>query len=93
VEIVRNVENAGFAPKRRNMHYEILGEPIFRERAVPRRLSLDVAKGDGDALMPDELSNYAGRSRTARLARQQSHQSQQSQSAHPAPVQSAPVRD
>jgi hypothetical protein len=43
--------------------------------------------------MPDELSNYAGRSRTARLARQQSHQSQQSQSAHPAPVQSAPVRD
>ena len=90
VEIVRNVENAGFAAKRRNMHYEILGEPIFRERAVPRRLSLDVAKNDGDALMPDELSNYAGRSRAARLARQQS---QQAPSAQPAPVQSAPARD
>jgi cyclic dehypoxanthinyl futalosine synthase len=84
VEIVRNVENAGFAAKRRNMHYEILGEPIFRERAVPRRLSLDVAKGDGDALIPDELSNYAGRSRAARLARQQSQ---------PQPAQPAPARD
>ena len=84
IEIVRNVENAGFAAKRRNMHYEILGEPIFRERAVPRRLSLDVAKGDGDALMPDELSNYAGRSRAARLARQQSQ---------PQPAQPAPARD
>ncbi len=46
VEIVRNVENAGFTPKRRNMHYEILGDPVFRERAIPRRLSLDVAKGE-----------------------------------------------
>ena len=27
-------------PKRRNMHYEILGDPIFRERAVPRMLHL-----------------------------------------------------
>ena len=71
VEIVRNVENAGFEAKRRNMHYEILGDPMFRERAVPRRLSLDVAKADGEELMPGELSNYAGRSRTARLARQQ----------------------
>jgi cyclic dehypoxanthinyl futalosine synthase len=87
VEIVRNVENAGFAAKRRNMHYEILGDPIFRERAVPRRLSLDVAKNDGDALMPDELSNYAGRSRAARLARQQSQsQPQPAQSGQPAPA-------
>ena len=30
VEIVRNIEDAGFAAKRRNMHYEILGDPIFR---------------------------------------------------------------
>ena len=43
VEIVVNVEDAGFIPKRRNMHYEILGDPIFRERDVPRMLSL----GDG----------------------------------------------
>ncbi len=32
VEIVDNVEDAGFTPKRRNMHYEILGDPVFRER-------------------------------------------------------------
>ena len=38
IEIVRNVENAGFTAKRRNMHYEILGDPIFRERDVPRML-------------------------------------------------------
>ena len=35
--------------------------------------------------MPDELSNYAGRSRAARLARQQSQQSQQL-TAQPAPA-------
>ena len=39
VEIVRNIEDAGFVAKRRNMHYEILGDPIFREREVPRMLS------------------------------------------------------
>ena len=32
IEIVRNIENAGFVAKRRNMHYELLGDPIFRER-------------------------------------------------------------
>jgi cyclic dehypoxanthinyl futalosine synthase len=69
IEIVRNVENAGFAAKRRNMHYEILGEPIFRERAIPRRLTLDVAKGEGEALMPDELAAYEARSRGARARR------------------------
>jgi cyclic dehypoxanthinyl futalosine synthase len=69
IEIVRNVENAGFAAKRRNMHYEILGDPIFRERAIPRRLTLDVAKGEGEALMPDELAAYDARSRGARARR------------------------
>jgi cyclic dehypoxanthinyl futalosine synthase len=34
IEIVRNIENAGFEAKRRNMHYEILGDPIFRERGA-----------------------------------------------------------
>ena len=29
-EIVRNIEDAGFIAKRRNMHYEILGDPMFR---------------------------------------------------------------
>ena len=74
VEIVRNIENAGFAAKRRNMHYEVLGDPIFRERSVPRRLTLDVAKRDGDVLMPEELSVYEARSRAGRLARQQTSQ-------------------
>jgi hypothetical protein len=72
IEIVRNVENAGFTPKRRSMHYDILGDPIFRERAIPRRLSLDVAKADGDELMPDELSNYEARTRTGRERRRPS---------------------
>src|SRR5512141_474963 len=40
IEIVRNIEDAGFTPRRRNMHYEIVGEPYFREHAVPRMLSL-----------------------------------------------------
>jgi len=40
VEIVRNIEDAGFAAKRRNMHYDILGDPIFRQREVPRMLEL-----------------------------------------------------
>ena len=38
VEIVRNIENAGFVAKRRNMHYDILGDPFFREQEVPRQL-------------------------------------------------------
>jgi cyclic dehypoxanthinyl futalosine synthase len=71
VEIVRNIENAGFAAKRRNMHYDILGDPIFRERAIPRRLELDVAKGDGAPLLPEELANYAARSRGAKQIRLQ----------------------
>src|SRR6185503_12976839 len=48
VEIVRNIEDAGFVPKRRSMHYEILGEPFFRERAVPRMTTLATAKPEGE---------------------------------------------
>jgi cyclic dehypoxanthinyl futalosine synthase len=72
VEIVRNIENAGFAAKRRNMHYEVLGDPIFRERAVPRRLALDIAKAedDGDRI-PDELAAYDARTPAARRQRAQ----------------------
>ena len=33
IEIVRNVEDAGFIAKRRNMHYDVLGDPIFRDAA------------------------------------------------------------
>ena len=62
IEIVRNIENAGFTPKRRNMHYEILGDPVFRERQVPRMLELAVARAEGDASRPPEISRYTARS-------------------------------
>jgi cyclic dehypoxanthinyl futalosine synthase len=69
VEIVRNVEDAGFIPKRRNMHYEILGDPIFRERDVPRMLELATARDEGDTHVPDELMNYPARSRAGKQLR------------------------
>ena len=72
IEIVRNVENAGFTAKRRNMHYEILGDPIFRERDVPRMLELAVARADGDTSRPAELSNYAARSAAEKARRRPS---------------------
>jgi cyclic dehypoxanthinyl futalosine synthase len=69
VEIVVNVEDAGFVPKRRNMHYEILGDPIFRERDVPRMLTLGRARADGDTSVPDELRQYPARSRSGKQLR------------------------
>src|SRR5687767_6745337 len=69
IEIVRNIENAGFVPLRRNMHYEVLGEPIFRERAVPRMLHLAVARADGDTSRPPEISRYTARSTAEKKAR------------------------
>jgi cyclic dehypoxanthinyl futalosine synthase len=71
VEIVRNVEDAGFVPMRRNMHYDVLGEPFCKAKSVPRRLSLDIAKHDGEALVPDELQQYGARSRRGRAERGQ----------------------
>jgi cyclic dehypoxanthinyl futalosine synthase len=68
-EIVRNIEDAGFAAKRRNMHYEILGDPICREREVPRMLELATARTDGDTSVPDELMNYPARSRGGKQLR------------------------
>jgi cyclic dehypoxanthinyl futalosine synthase len=69
VEIVRNIEDAGFAAKRRNMHYAILGDPIFREREVPRMLELATARADGDTSVPAELRLYPARSRAAKQER------------------------
>jgi cyclic dehypoxanthinyl futalosine synthase len=69
IEIVRNVEDAGFVPKRRNMHYELLGEPIFRERAVPRMLSLATARADGAAGEAADVKSYPARSRAGKEAR------------------------
>jgi cyclic dehypoxanthinyl futalosine synthase len=69
IEIVRNVEDAGFVPKRRNMHYDVLGDPIFRERAVPRMLSLATARADGSAGEAADVKSYPARSRTGKEAR------------------------
>jgi cyclic dehypoxanthinyl futalosine synthase len=69
VEIVENVEDAGFTAKRRNMHYAILGDPVFRERDIPRLLSLATARADGDTSIPDELRNYPARSRAGKQLR------------------------
>jgi cyclic dehypoxanthinyl futalosine synthase len=73
IEIVRNIENAGFVAKRRNMHYEILGDPIFRERAVPRMLELAVARADGDTSRAPEVGNYPARSAAEKKARLTGH--------------------
>jgi cyclic dehypoxanthinyl futalosine synthase len=73
VEIVRNIENTGFAPKRRNMHYEVLGDPIFREREIPRFLELAVARADGDTRRPPEINRYAARSAAEKKARLTGH--------------------
>src|SRR5712691_9887551 len=71
VEIVRNIEDAGFAAKRRNMQYDILGDPIFREREVPRMLELATARQDGDTSVPAELRLYPARSRAGKSERLQ----------------------
>jgi cyclic dehypoxanthinyl futalosine synthase len=68
-EVVRNIENAGFVAKRRNMHYEILGDPVFRERDVPRMLELAVARADGRGGEARDLGGYAARSVAAKRRR------------------------
>jgi cyclic dehypoxanthinyl futalosine synthase len=68
-EVVRNIESAGFTAKRRNMHYEILGDPVFRERDVPRMLELAVARTDGRAGEAEDLRDYDARSAAGRRAR------------------------
>ena len=73
IEIVRNIENAGFVPKRRNMHYELQGDPIFRERNVPRMLELAVARAEGDTSRPPEINRYSARSAAEKKARLTGH--------------------
>ena len=68
-EVVRNIENAGFVAKRRNMHYHILGDPVFRDRDVPRMLELAVARADGRAGEADDLRDYEARTRMGRARR------------------------
>ncbi len=71
VEIVRNVEDAGFVAKRRNMHYDILGDPFFRAHDVKRMLELSTAREAGDASVPAELVNYPARSAAGKKQRSQ----------------------
>src|SRR5690349_11447341 len=68
-EVVRNIENAGLIAKRRNMHYDVLGDPVFREREVTRMLELAVARADGTAGEAADLRGYAARSAAGRRAR------------------------
>jgi cyclic dehypoxanthinyl futalosine synthase len=69
VEIVRNVEDAGFVAKRRNMHYDILGDPFFRDHDVQRMLELSKAREAGDHSIPAELVNYEARSAAGKKQR------------------------
>ena len=68
-EVVRNIESAGFTAKRRNMHYEVLGDPIFRQRDVPRMLELAVARHDGRTGESADLRVYDARSAQAKRLR------------------------
>jgi cyclic dehypoxanthinyl futalosine synthase len=61
-EVVRNIESAGFVPMRRNMHYDVLGGPVFRDRDVPRMLELAVARADGSGGEAGDLAAYEARS-------------------------------
>ncbi len=69
-EVVRNIEGAGFVAKRRNMHYDVLGAPVFRERDVPRMRELAVARDDGRAGEAPDLRDYEARSAAGKRARQ-----------------------
>ena len=69
VEIVRNIEDAGFVPKRRDMEYRVLGDPFFREQAVPRMTELATARAPGDDSVPAELDRYEARSRSGKQQR------------------------
>jgi cyclic dehypoxanthinyl futalosine synthase len=69
-EVVRNIENAGLVAKRRNMHYEVLGDPLFREKNIPRTLSLAVARQDGKAGESADLRDYEARSVVGRRSRE-----------------------
>jgi hypothetical protein len=51
------------------MHYDILGDPIFREREVPRMRELATARESADAPVPAELRLYPARSRAGKKQR------------------------
>jgi hypothetical protein len=55
------------------MHYERLGDPVFRDRDVPRMRELAVARSDGAAGESEDLRGYEARSAAARRARERAH--------------------
>ena len=69
VEIACNIKNAGFVPKRRNMHYEVLGDPLYRQQDIPRMRELAVARDDGAGGAGAEAARYPARSRREKLRR------------------------
>ncbi len=75
LEIARNIEDAGFIPKRRNMHYDVLGDPLCWQQDVPRMLELAVARdgrsgrSDDDTGLSPELEQYPPRSRHEKTRR------------------------
>ena len=56
------MEDAGFVPKRRDMEYRVLGDPVFRARQVPRMTELATARETGHTSVPVELARYPARS-------------------------------
>jgi hypothetical protein len=79
IEIVRNISDAGFVAKRRNMHYELLGDPVYLERDVPRMMELATAREEGDTHVPAELRLYPARSKAGKTERLQDGRSAESQ--------------
>ena len=69
VEIARNIENAGFVPKRRNMHYEVLGDPLYRQQDIPRMRELAVARDGAAGGVGGEARRYPPRSRREKMRR------------------------
>ena len=69
VEIARNIENAGFVPKRRNMHYEVLGDPLYRQQDIPRMRELAVARDGAAGGVGAEARRYPPRSRREKMRR------------------------
>jgi hypothetical protein len=53
------------------MHYEILGDPFFRQQQVPRQLELAVARAEGDTSRAPEVDHYPARSPFEKALRKQ----------------------
>ncbi|MBA3269771.1 MAG: hypothetical protein H0T71_04605 [Acidobacteria bacterium] len=51
------------------MHYDILGDPMFRLRDVPRMLELAKARPEGDTSVPAELFTYPARTAAGKRLR------------------------